>query len=150
MARGVNKHSGSRKCCPNQKPFLLHQRKKEKRKKDRKEGRKEGRKRGRERSGKDRRGKERQGKRREGKEREDEERKKQASKEERKDGRKEVLNAAAAAAMTQVFADANVCAEFNGRTEVQPRDLQLVATIRQDDPFFEGWKPVESGPSVVK
>ena len=58
-----------------------------------------------------------------------------------------VLDPAATAAMAQVFADANICAKFNGRSEVQSRDLHSVATIRRDDPFFEGWKPGEpTGP----
>ena len=44
-----------------------------------------------------------------------------------------VLDSAATAAMAQVFADA--------------KSLHSVATIRRDDPFFEGWKPVEpTGP----
>ena len=58
-----------------------------------------------------------------------------------------VLDSAATAAMAQVFANANICVQFNGRSEVQSRDLHSVATIRRDDLFFEGWKPVEpTGP----
>ena len=51
----------------------------------------------------------------------------------------EVLDSAASAAITQIFADANICAQFKGRSEVQCRDLQLVATIHRMIPSF---KPV--------